>query len=76
MAVGRCERCGPPTETKRNYTHAHRLISSPIGHNLLCGKPGCAQPVSIIWLSDEEKRQYLCGQRFFKVTRMGEVRVT
>ena len=76
MVVGRCERCGPPTETNHSYIHAGRLLSSSNGQNLLCGKSVCAQPVSIIWLSDEEKQEYLCGQRFFKVTRMGEVRVT
>jgi len=75
MAVGRCERCGPPTETKHSYSHAHRLISSPSGH-MLCGKPGCAQPASIIWLSDEEKQQHLSGQRFFKIARKGDVQVT
>jgi hypothetical protein len=76
MAVGRCEKCGLPTQTKHNYTHAHKLLSSPVGHNLLCGNSGCARPISIIWLSDKEKQQYLGGQRFFKVTRMGEVQVT
>jgi hypothetical protein len=74
MAVARCERCGPPTETKHIYTHAHKLFPFPIVR-MVCGKTGCSQPVSTIWLSDEEKKEYLCGQRFFKIARRGEVRV-
>jgi hypothetical protein len=42
---------------------------------MVCGKTGCSQPVSTIWLSDEEKKEYLRGQRFFKIARRGEVRV-
>jgi hypothetical protein len=42
---------------------------------MVCGKTGCSQPVSTIWLSDEEKKEYLRGQRFFKIARRGEMRV-
>lgn len=74
MAVGRCEQCGPPTETKHNYSHAHILVSLP-GITMVCGRTGCSHPVSTIWLNDEEKKEYLCGQRFFRIARRGEVRV-
>ena len=75
MAVARCERCGPPKETKHNYTHAHELLSSP-SVRMVCGKTGCSHPASTVWLSDEEKKEYLCGQRFFKIGPKGEVQVT
>jgi len=74
MAVARCEQCGPPTETKHNYTHAHKMFSFP-SPRMVCGTTRCSQPVSNIWLSDDGKEEYLSGERFFKIARRGEVRV-
>jgi hypothetical protein len=75
MAIARCEICGPPRGKKYDYTHAHTLLSSP-SSNMICAGPGCVRLLSITWLTDEEERQYLRGQRFFRIGRKGQVRVT
>ena len=76
MALARCEECAPPIGTKHQYTHRHELFSISSHHNL-CGGSGCARPVSIIWLNDEEEQKYLRGERVFTIGgARGEVRVT
>jgi hypothetical protein len=65
MALARCTTCGGPQGLKRNYTHFHVPVSSET-NNVLCGSPNCARRASI-WLTDEEERQYSCGERSFRI---------
>jgi hypothetical protein len=75
MALARCESCGRPKGMKHDYAHFHSLPSAT-ARSLLCGSPTCARPGSI-WLTEEEERQYLCGQRSFRVSnRSVQVQVT
>ncbi len=66
MALARCQTCGSPHGLKHNYPHFH-ILAHPVVANLLCGAPTCARP-AFIWLTDEEERQYLYGQRSFRVS--------
>jgi hypothetical protein len=72
MALARCETCGRPQGLKQTYTHAHALISLD---RVLCGATGCTQ-LAMIWLTDDEEKQYVQGVRNFRVTyRAVEVRI-
>jgi hypothetical protein len=74
MALTRCEACGRPQGLKQNYNHFHRLAST-VGSDILCGAAACARP-GCLWLTDEEQRQYLSGQRSFRISsRSLEVQV-
>jgi hypothetical protein len=61
MAFARCETCGAPQRLKNNYLHFHTLLYS-VNIKILCGARCCARR-GFIWLTDEEERQYLDGQR-------------
>ena len=63
MALARCKECGSPQGLKRNYPHAHHCGAIDI----LCGSPACTAD-ACIWLTDEEERQYVNGQRHFQVS--------
>jgi hypothetical protein len=63
MALARCESCGSPKGLKQNYTHFHNLASSE-NRTIVCGSRSCAHH-GCMWLTDEEQRQYLYGQRVF-----------
>ncbi len=65
MALARCQTCGSPRGLKHSYPHFHTLANS-VSFDILCGSPSCARR-AFIWLTDEEERQYICGQRIFSV---------
>ena len=65
MALARCETCGCPRETKQAYTHPHRPLSYP-NAKIMCGAPTCMRP-ACIWLTNAEERQYLSGERNFRL---------
>jgi hypothetical protein len=74
MVVGRCERSGPPTETKHKYSHAHKLNFAHSGH-MLCGSG--RQAASIIWLHNVKRSNNIfVASSLFRIARKGEVRVT
>lgn len=74
MALARCKTCGSPQGLKHDYPHFHALVRS-VNRTILCGAPTCAHP-GYLWLTDEEQRQYLCGQRSFQISnRSQEVQV-
>jgi hypothetical protein len=76
MALARCESCGTPQRLKYNYPHFHSFLNS-VNIKILCGARSCAHVGVSIWLTDEEERQYLDGQRDFRIpTRALEVHVT
>jgi len=64
MALARCESCGRPTKTRWDYPHPHVSI-----RRLVCGNNLCTRPAHLLWLTDEEERWYVEGQRSFKVPR-------
>jgi hypothetical protein len=75
MALARCETCGTQQRLKNNYPHFHTLSYS-VNIRILCGARSCAHR-RFIWLTDEEERQYLDGQRDFRIpSRALEVHVT
>jgi hypothetical protein len=63
MALARCKQCGSPQGLKRNYPHPHGCVASDI----VCGAPLCIAD-ACIWLTDEEERQFVNGQRSFQVS--------
>jgi hypothetical protein len=75
MALARCETCGTPERLKNKYPHFHTLPYS-VSIKILCGARSCAHR-GFVWLTDEEERQYLAGQRDFRITKRAfEVHVT
>ena len=66
MASARCETCGSPQGLRHAYPHVHAL-DIPMSIYVLCGSPSCARR-AFIWLTDEEERQYLHGQRSFRLS--------
>ncbi len=75
MALARCQACGSPQGLKQNYPHFH-LLAHSVSFDVLCGSPNCARR-AFIWLTDEEERLYLRGQRSFPVSnRAVEVHLT
>jgi hypothetical protein len=66
MALARCQTCGSPEGLKQKYPHSHPLAET-VSIDILCGAPTCACP-AFIWLTDEEQRQYLHGQRSFRIS--------
>ncbi len=67
MALARCRECGSPQGLKHEYPHIH---SSARGQ-ILCGASTCAAP-AFVWLTDEEERHYLRGQRSFQISNHGK----
>jgi CheY-like chemotaxis protein len=65
MALARCETCGCPRGMKQAYPHAHRPLSYP-NASIMCGAPTCIRP-ACVWLTDEEERAYLYGERNFRL---------
>jgi hypothetical protein len=65
MALARCQRCGNPQGLKHSYPHVHSLAHFQL-NGILCGSQTCIHP-ALIWLTDEEERQYLSGERSFQV---------
>jgi hypothetical protein len=65
MATARCETCGPPQGLKYNYPHRHTFAPP---RTILCGAPGCIHPARA-WLTDEEERFYLSGERVFRLVK-------
>jgi len=65
MAIARCETCGRPQGLKQDYSYFHSLASS-VSKNIFCGSQACGKR-GFIWLTDEEEKQYLCGQRSFRL---------
>jgi hypothetical protein len=66
MALARCESCGSPKWLKQDYTHFHNLASSE-NRTILCGSRLCVHR-GCLWFTDEEERQYLHGQRVFRMS--------
>jgi hypothetical protein len=64
MALARCEICGSPRGMKQAYAHCHKALSPNNG--IMCGAPMCIQP-ACIWLTNEEERAYVRGERIFKL---------
>ncbi len=75
MAIVRCESCGRPQGLKSDYSYVHTVV--PTGARMiLCCAPSCARP-GFIWLTEEEQRQYLEGERRFRIcSRASAVVVT
>jgi hypothetical protein len=65
MAVARCKKCGAPKGVKKSYPHVHSAISS--NDRIMCGSPSCTRAGSL-WLTEEEERQYILGQRTFRLS--------
>ena len=66
MALARCETCGRPQGLKQNYSHFHSPDSSR--HRvILCGAANCTRR-ALIWLTDEEEREYRGGERNFRLS--------
>jgi len=66
MALARCQTCGSPQGLRQKYPNFHTLANT-VSIDILCGSPTCARR-AFIWLTDEEERQYLRGQRSFAVS--------
>lgn len=75
MAVARCEKCGPPQGMKLSYARSHKLAPDA-KTRIFCGTGNCIKLALVCWLTDEEERQYLGGERRFAVPFRGRVRVT
>ena len=75
MAVARCAVCGQPTGKRRNYTQS-RAPFYPSQFDVICPAPNCSRHAFIIWLTDEEEKEYLRGERIFRLPgRPGGVQV-
>lgn len=62
MPLARCASCAPKG-LRQNYTHLHKPVDEK---RLLCGVPTCTS-YALIWLTDEEERQYTNGLRLFRL---------
>lgn len=62
MALARCEACGRPKGTRCNYFHSYVP-----DRRIVCGANRCTRLANLLWLTDEEERNYLQGQRTFRV---------
>ncbi len=63
MSIAKCEGCGHPQGSKRNYVQAVRPIGYP-DSAALCNSSGCFKP-AMIWLDEAEEREYSAGERIF-----------
>jgi hypothetical protein len=54
------------------------MAAAPVGHPktaAICGSPNCNEP-AMVWLDQDERAQYLNGQRVFKfATNVVKVKV-
>jgi hypothetical protein len=69
MALARCQTCGSPRGLKHTYPHFHGL-GDFVRIDILCGAPTCVRR-ALIWLTDEEERKYVHGQRLFRILNRG-----
>ena len=78
MALARCENCGQPRGRGENvYSNTLHLPMNHPNSGVVCGKPDC-QNAAMIWLLEQEEREYEGGQRIFEITgayRMAKFRV-
>lgn len=66
MALGRCEICGCPKDTKRSYPYPHKRISG-VGGRVFCTARNCSREAEVVWLTEAEEQRYLDGLRVFRV---------
>jgi hypothetical protein len=75
MAVVRCEECGPPQGKRLSYGSSHKLALNT-SSRVFCAKGNCTRLALVCWLTDEEEREYVRGERLFRVPVRGIVQVT
>lgn len=63
MVLVRCEQHGKPKGRKFNYVRSVKPVGWP-ETSAVCGLSGCESP-GLIWLTDEENRDYDKDQRIF-----------
>lgn len=74
MALARCEQCGSPQGMKQDYPHVHPPTSFP-NNRILCAATTCNKP-AYLWLSDEEEKRYIEGERWFEIPSKPRVEVS
>jgi hypothetical protein len=73
MALARCEKCGRPESKRLRYSQSHKLAFTK--SRIFCGTGNCTDLAIVCWLTDEEEREYVSGERRFAVPFRGLVRV-
>ena len=63
MAIAKCEQCGKPAGSKKNYTRAVKPMDYPT-QAVLCNAAECLHP-AVLWLDSEEDAAYGAGERVF-----------
>ena len=69
MAIGRCEKCGRPTNKNVKPPGYSLKPYLPVGHpnsGVVCGTVGCENP-AVVWLQLDEEREYQNGARVFGI---------
>ena len=63
MAIAKCESCGRPAGSKRQYVQPVKPLGFP-DSAVLCNSSGCLKP-ALLWLDHDEVAQYQRGERIF-----------
>jgi hypothetical protein len=75
MAILRCEKCGPPQGKMLSYASSRKLASDT-SSRIFCATAKCTRLAFVCWLTHQEEREYVRGERLFKVPVRGIVEVT